>query len=67
MSASAFEIEETQRKARFLKFWKIAVNQLGSELFIVDCASENADPASAILRIEDKIRTGKIKLRGQAR
>lgn len=39
MSASACELEEAQRQARFLKFWKIAVKQLGPELFIVDCAS----------------------------
>ena len=39
MSASAYEIEEEERKARFLKTWKVAVKHLGPELFIVDCAS----------------------------
>ena len=39
MSASAYEIEEAQRKARFLKTWKVAVKHLGSELFIVNCDS----------------------------
>jgi len=44
MSASAYEIEETQRKASFLKSWKIAVKQLGPELFIVD--SDSVDDAT---------------------